>query len=228
MLLQKISLHTAASIPEMQAFYTKTLGFALLGATNDAFEVQIGDSKLHFHTTHLVNKQPFYHFACNIPTNKVEEAAKWLALRNIDCLQIRKTEVEEDDTVIAEFDDWNARAVYFYDPAGNIVEFIARLDSRYTSLKPFAADSVISISEIGLACANAKTYAADLRTKYDLTSFQKSTNNDDFWALGADNGLFVISTESRTWFPTDKKVQHFPMKIAFKNRKNVDCEMEIF
>ena len=228
MLLQKISLHTAVPIAEMQDFYTKTLGFALLSATNDAFEVQIGDSKLHFHTTHLVNKQPFYHFACNIPTNKVEEAAKWLALRNIDCLQIRKTEVEEDDTVIAEFDDWNARAVYFYDPAGNIVEFIARLDSRYTSLKPFAADSVISISEIGLACANAKTYAADLRTKYDLTSFQKSTNNDDFWALGADNGLFVISTESRTWFPTDKKVQHFPMKIAFKNRKNVDCEMEIF
>jgi catechol 2,3-dioxygenase-like lactoylglutathione lyase family enzyme len=228
MLLQKISLHTAAPIAEMQVFYTETLGFRLLSATNEDFEVQMGDSTLHFHTTHLVNKQPFYHFACNIPTNKVEEAAKWLALRNIDCLEIPKTEADDEATVIATFEDWNARAIYFIDPAGNIVEFIARLDSRYTSLKPFAADSVISISEIGLACANAKTYAAELRTKYDLTSFQKSTNNEAFWALGADNGLFIISSENRNWFPTDTQVQHFPMKVLFKNRKNIDCELEVF
>jgi catechol-2,3-dioxygenase len=227
MLLQKISLHTAASIAEMQDFYTKMLGFVLLNATEDHFEVQAGDTRLAFHTTHLVGKKPFYHFAFNIPTNKVEEAAAWLVANGIEPLQI-PVEADEDPSTIAEFEAWNARAVYFHDPAGNIVEFIARLDSKYMSLKPFSAQSVISISEIGLACANTKTYAAELREKYDLTSFTKGTNTEAFWALGADNGLFVLSATSRTWFPTDTQVQHFPMKIAFKNRKNVDCELEIF
>jgi catechol-2,3-dioxygenase len=227
LLLQKIALHTAASIAEMQAFYTQTLGFALLNANTDGFEVQIGDSRLAFHTTHLVGKQPFYHFACNIPVNKVEEAEKWLFAKNIAPIAIPVNE-DEEPTNIAEFENWNARACYFLDPAGNIVEFIARLDSKYTSLKPFAVDSLISISEIGLACANAKIYAQELREKYDLTSFTKQANNENFWALGADNGLFVISTTARTWFPTEQAVQKFPMKIAFKNRKNIDCELEIF
>lgn len=227
MLLQQLALHTAAPIAEMQDFYTKILGFQSLSASAEAFEVQVGDTRLAFHTTHLVGKKPFYHFAFNIPTNKVEEAAAWLVAQGITPLQI-PVDTDEEPTVIAEFENWNARAVYFHDPAGNIVEFIARLDSKYMSLKPFTPQSVISVSEIGLACANAKTYAAELREKYDLTSFTKGTNTDVFWALGADNGLFVLSATSRNWFPTDTQVQHFPMKIAFKNRKNVDCELEIF
>ena len=189
--------------------------------------MQIGVSRLTFVPTHLIGKQPQYHFAINIPTNQINEAADWLRQKNLTPLPI-PVEEGETPTVVANFRNWNAQAVYVADPQGNIVELISRHDLLHPSSVPFAASSFISLSEIGLVNENVVAYAKTLREKYDVLSFPKNDNTDNFWALGADNGLLLVSKTGRNWYPTEVAAVSFPLLLQFKNRKNVDCELEIF
>ncbi len=57
-------------------------------------------------------------FAFNIPENQFREAKAWLASR------VEIARPNGSDEIF--YDDWNAHAVYFPDPGGNLVEFIAR------------------------------------------------------------------------------------------------------
>ncbi|WP_260321042.1 hypothetical protein [Peribacillus simplex] len=40
-----------------------------------------------------------------------------------------------------------AHAFYFYDPSGNIVEFISRYEIAKDSIEPFSVKSILNISE---------------------------------------------------------------------------------
>lgn len=228
MLIQELELHTNDLLAQ-KTFYTTQLGFSLLAETTDRLTLQAGGSKLTFLKTHLVGATPNYHFAFNIPSNQLNEAAAWLKAQQIELLQTGKTE-EDEPLYTARFDDWNAEAVYFRDPSGNIVEFIARQEFVRPSSKPFSTVNILRISEIGLVAVgkNSKEYAAELRDKYDITSFQKGVNGLDFWALGGDSGLLLVFAPTRPYFPTEQLAERFPLKLWFQNRKNIDCELEIF
>jgi hypothetical protein len=62
-----------------------------------------------------------YHFAFNIPENQIRSAKEWLMPRTV----LLKDEQGND---YFQHSGWNSEAVYFKDPAGNILEFIARHD----------------------------------------------------------------------------------------------------
>ena len=76
------------------------------------------------------------HWALNVPPQRFEEAVRHAAER----VQL----LEED----VPFPNWRARAAYFYDPAGNIVELIARERApgrdHTSSVSPSAAASTSS------------------------------------------------------------------------------------
>ncbi len=229
MLIQELQLHTT-DLAAQKSFYSEVLACQIVAETADSFTVQTGASWLTFQKTHLIGQNPRYHFAFNVPSNQIKDALNWLKTRNIAALPTGKN--DDDDTIeyIADFREWQADAVYFHDPSGNILEFIARQEFARPSNKPFSPESIISISEIALVAVgkDAKQYAAELREKYDITSFQKGTNTPEFWALGADNGLILTVRENRIFFPTDIPAARFPLKVLFENRKNINCEIEVF
>ncbi len=229
MLIQELQLHTTDLVAQ-KSFYSEVLACQIVAETADKFTVQTGNSLLTFQKTHLVGQKPCYHFAFNVPSNQINDAFNWLKSRNIDVLPTAKNDEDDSLVYIANFDEWQADAVYFHDPAGNIVEFIARQEFARPSAKPFSAESIVSISEIAVVAVgkDAKQYAAELREKYDITSFQKGSNTLEFWALGADNGLVLVVRENRIFFPTQIPAARFPLKVLFENRKNIDCELEIF
>lgn len=77
------------------------------------------------------------------------EAKEWLKKK------VNLLEENGDDEVY--FANAKARSIYFEDPAGNIVEFISRLEtSPETRSKEFTPDNVIGISEIGLSTNHVK------------------------------------------------------------------------
>ena len=52
---------------------------------------------------------------------------------------------------VFDFDFWDARAVYFHDPAGSIVELIAHHGLEENGREgPFAAEELVGFSELGL------------------------------------------------------------------------------
>src|SRR5438874_12694704 len=111
----------------------------------------------------------FYHFAINIPANKIREAKAWLSNK------VQLLWMEDYKSDIADFVNWHAKSVYFFDPAGNIVELIARFDLDNTSDEIFSSKQFLSVSEIGLVFPkhNFEQQTKELLDKYSLSYFSK-------------------------------------------------------
>ena len=123
MFIRHLTLYTD-KVNQLADFYSATLGLPLAGRGAETFTLSCGQSTLTFRQHAAV---PPYHFAFNIPPRQEEAALAWL--------KERVAVLHGDDGEITDFPAWNARAVYFTDPAGNIVEFIARRDLPYPPAK---------------------------------------------------------------------------------------------
>src|SRR5262245_59858987 len=96
---------TLAGPAGLLEFYGESLE---LPVEDDA--IRIGETKLRFAPA---EGEPFYHFALLVPGDRFDAA-----------LERARERVELLGDVF-DFDFWDARAFYFHDPAGNIVELIA-------------------------------------------------------------------------------------------------------
>ena len=113
----------------MKAFYGGTLGLAVVEEETDRITVDAGGTRLTFRTAGaLEGDRPFYHFAFNIPENKVLDARSW-QLERSDLMPVpaRLRDARYPDDVV-HFSHWNAHSVFFLDPAGNALEFKAFKD----------------------------------------------------------------------------------------------------
>ena len=129
MLLKRIGIQTA-QLGLLREFYENVLELEIESLRESAFLIKIGESEIELVETNTGD--PFYHFAINIPSNKIEEARGWL-LNKVKLLWM-----EDYKSDIADFKNWHAKSVYFFDPAGNIVELIARFDLKNEVSEPFS------------------------------------------------------------------------------------------
>ena len=185
----------------MKKFYTETLELPLVYANNRSFTVQVGSSRLKFYRTK--HEEPSYHFAFNIPENQLNVAKEWLSSR---------TElIEKNGESKFHFSKWNADAIYFYDPAGNIGELIARHNLPNASDNPFSSQSILSISEIGYPVEDVTLFCQHLKAELRLKLWDGDEKN--FAALGDEEGLVIIVPVGRIWYPTDKKAESFQVTL---------------
>ncbi len=195
------------NIEETIKFYSELLGFKILHADRNTISFAVGKSVLTFIKSDNLN--PKYHFAFNIPCNKIDDAILWASSRTT---LIKIT----NEKIIADFDSWNANAIYFYDNNGNILEFIARHDLNNASENNFDISSIESISEIGIVAENVLELSNKLINENKLSLFAKGSKSEAFSALGDDNGLFVIVKTHRNWYPTNLLAEKFYTKIKLK------------
>ncbi len=207
MLVSQLELRTD-SLGALLPFYTETLGLPCLRSGTDRFQVQAGDTLLSFRTY----RQPaYYHFAFNIPFDRVREAQSWLAER-VDLLS-------DEGQVLIEFPHWQAQSLYFLDPAGNILEFIGRRPRlRSATLEAgFSPGMIENISEVGLPVADVAVTAQLLEDKAGVPPY--SGSGPVFRALGDPQGLFiVVDAAGKTWYPTDRPAKAFPLRATFMEK----------
>jgi hypothetical protein len=214
MWLKKVKLQTT-DISSLKNFYSKTLELKVDELEGSIF-IHTQLSQLLFETVNN-GSNPFYHFAFNIPFNKVEEAENWLKSR------VELIWLEDYNSFIAEFVNWNARSLYFYDPAGNIVELIGRADLNDITDEPFSSNHFRNISEIGLVIP--KLYFEEeinqIMRHHQLQYFTKQKPAKQFCAIGDDQGLFICVPEGRDWYPTlNNPSAIFPMELKFESDGN--------
>jgi catechol-2,3-dioxygenase len=134
------------------------------------------------------------HFAINV--GDFDGAAAWA--------RGRVEELLRDDV---PFPDWRARALYFYDPAGNLVELIARERAPSEAL-------LIGVSEVGLPVADVGAAVEFLEAELGLPHF--SGNKEDFSAVGDDHGLFILVPVGRPWLFTDRPASDAPLRVTIE------------
>jgi catechol-2,3-dioxygenase len=158
--------------------------------------------------------KPVYHFAFNIPENKFEEALERTS-KQVSLLPV------EPDRFVADFEAWNAKAFYFYDNNGNILEYIVRFDLRNPINKPFSGLEINSIDEIAVVTGNVEELAKRLVKKCDTELFSKQPLRDNFAAVGDDHGLLIISEENRHWYPTETPARKYFSEIKIRSGDKV-------
>ena len=207
----------------MKEFYTQHLGFSICGENQNGFQIQVGTSILEF-TNEKVAGEPYYHFAFNIPANQFQEAKEWL--------KGKTTLLLEDGEDEADFSFWPAHACYFEDPAGNIVELIARYNENLNSESPFTVNSILNISEIGLIVKDAPMVGEQFKAINIFDSDNDPVTNSSLsFMQDNNNDVFIILTSiDRKWLFSEKKSKIFPMKITLCNQIviSVDEEHEFF
>ncbi|TCN54634.1 glyoxalase [Flavobacterium circumlabens] len=196
------------NIGSTTAFYSHTLGLSILEHNKESVSFQAGNSVLQF--TENSKFDSIYHFAFNIPENKLEEAIAWCTDK-VALIRI------EEQNVIANFENWNANAVYFYDNNGNLLEFIARHDLHNSQTEKFSSKSILNISEIGIVTENPLELGNKLRQEHGLEFFNKNDNSELFAAVGDDEGLLIMVKSNRNWYPTQTPSESNPTAISIKN-----------
>ena len=198
----------AANIKAQEEFYTKVFNFPLLESSTEKIEFQVGSSRLTFLQALAFETGP-YHFAFNIPENHFDEATEWIR---------QYVPLIPDATGIDTFysESWDAHMLYFYDPAGNIVELIARHTLPSTSQQAFSRESILCVSEIGIATDDVNAEVA-LIVERSKISVYRGAGSENFSALGDENGLFVVVKQGRIWFPeTGKAANPLPITVITK------------
>jgi len=188
-------------------FYSHVLGLKVSFQDDQKISFIAGTSILTFIRSAKVC--PIYHFAFNIPPHLLDEALHWTRQR---CAILPLEDGEE----IADFTSWNAKAFYFKDNNGNILEFIARYNLNIIVDSHFDSGCILSISEIGIVTDNVPALRKSISKKYQVPIFSKAPLPDNFTALGDDHGLFILSQTARPWHPNQLPAQSYWSRIEFE------------
>lgn len=186
----------AADLAAQHTFYAHVLGLPVVSNTPEALEIASEHWSLVLHAA-PPDWHGIYHFAFNIPENQLDAARTWLAARV-------SLNLGPDGADTFYFEDWNAHAVYCTDPAGNIVELIARHTLPSASEAPFSSDQLLAISEIGLVAENVPAVVQALQGQLDIPIY-RGAGSADFTAMGNEEGLFIVVRRGRPWFTDPSK-----------------------
>ncbi|WP_342435006.1 VOC family protein [Paenibacillus sp. FSL H7-0442] len=205
MKLKEVLLATH-SFEAIKAFYGSLLDLQVVEESSSRLSFQVGESVLAFQeSSHMENE--FYHIAVTIPTNKFIEAKQWVIDRGISLI----SRPQEDEFF---FENWNATALYFYDPDHNLVEFIAHhtLDNAVT--EAFGPNSLLHISEIGLPVDDVPEVSRIITETFQLDPWGGA--GQKFAPLGNVEGSFIFIDKQRPWFPDDRLPAVFNTSVLFE------------
>ncbi len=198
-----------ADLAATKRFYAATLGLPVHRPAAGRVRVQVGSSAVEFHQA-PAGTTPFYHVAFTVPANQIEAAQTWLQAR-LPLLPVTATEC------VADFRNWQAQALYFHDPAGNILECIARAPLRNESAQPFGPHSLLALSEVGLVVPDVPAYCQLLAETHGIVPFPRGPVTPEFAALGSDEGLLIASAQGRGWVPTRRPAEAHPLRLTLRH-----------
>jgi hypothetical protein len=97
---------------------------------------------------------------------------------------------------------WNARSFYFPGPEGSVLELIIRRDLHNVSEGEFTVDDLECVSEVGVAVPDVLAIVDTLSTDAGIEPYGL-TPRDRFSPVGTIDGLIILVSPARTWFPAD-------------------------
>ena len=213
-----LRLQTAASLDEMRDYYDNVLELDVERASDTELEVRAGFTNITFVKVEARGDAPFYHFAFNIPENKVKAAHDWQAQRGPLMPTPKYMQDPDFPAEVRHFRNWNAHSVFFWDPAGNILEHIGRHTLKNAAQGPFSANDIQYVSEIALVTDDVPAMAKKIEDRFRLPQYFEASNG--FHAIGDEHGLLLVFKRGRTSgaaVEDPQKFDVFPADVAIRH-----------
>jgi len=205
MQIHTVTLKTAQLLP-LAHFYAEILGLPTILAP-PFLKVNVGTGLLIYEEETAFTGN--YHLAFEVPNNLVDGAQAWLSKR------VTLLPDQEGVTRFEPSGRWNVTNLYFDDPAGNILELVARHDRRTEQNGPFAAHHLLNVSEVGVVVSHVPDAVAQLEQQYGLFPF--NGQSDTFTAVGGHDGMLIIVPAGRGWFPVQRPAVIAPLRLSFSS-----------
>ncbi|HXO20050.1 MAG TPA: VOC family protein [Thermoanaerobaculia bacterium] len=180
----------ATDLPAQRDFYRQKLGLPVVEEGAERIVVQAGGTRLIFLPARPEHGRPMYHFAFNIPENKLDLARRWLGERT-------PLAVSPGGQEVFHFPTWNAHSIYFYDAVGNLGELIARHNLPNATPGPFSEREILYASEIGLVVDDVAREVAALRTGLGLEAYRPGS--PELVPVGDEHRLLIVVPRGRPW-----------------------------
>jgi len=195
-----------ALMPELAGFYGDALGLRLVPADAGGVGVVGGETTLEFRAGH---GRPFYHYAFLVPGDRFDAAHRWAAER-VDILPDEGTGAE-----VFDFEHWDARALYFHDPAGSIGELIAHRDIGASGAAGrFHPDELLGFSEVGVV-GDPPPFADALAETFALPVWSGSVTGEGRLAFVGDKArTLILARPGRPWLPTGRPAEAHPVEVV--------------
>ena len=193
----RFSAVTLSGPAELPAFYGDVLGLPL-----DGDAIRIGETLLRFAPA---DGEPFYHFALLVPGDRFDAARAWAQER---------VELLGD---VFDAAAWDAQAVYFHDPAGNIVELIAHHElGRNRRSGGFGADELAGFSELGVVGD-----PAELLPRLETVGLELWDGTIDepgrLAFVGEQGRTLILAPAGRGWMPTGRPAEPHPAGLVLES-----------
>jgi hypothetical protein len=183
-------------LPAMR-FVEVTLGApaGLLDELERFYDGMTGETALRFAEA---DGDPFYHFALLLPGDRFDAAHAW-AEERFELLG-----------GVFDFENWDARAVYFLDPAGNIVELIAHRGLEENGRDgEFGPEEIVGFSELGLVGDRAERLSTLI-----VPLWAGTIDDPDSLAFVGEKGrTLILAEEGRGWLPTGRPAEVHPAQF---------------
>ncbi len=206
----------ATRLDAMRKFYGETMGWPVerVGAS---LRVRAGGTELRFDpTTH--EDAPYYHVAWAIPSNKFELGKAWLAAR-LPLL------VHPDGRDEFHFPSVRRRALYFADPAGNVLELIARDDLGDRAEGAFGLGDLLYVNHVGLVVDDMDATIHSIRGSLGLEPTAPPTST--FTKLGDAYRHVVLVPRNRLWLPEmNRGAEVFAADVVMHSPETAELELE--
>lgn len=213
-----IELHLYTNdLEETRDFYGRIMQFQITNENDQSFRFNAGESAIYFHE--IKNEKPVYHFAFHIPNNKLQEAINWVSERT-------PVLPYSDESLIAEFKNWNAQSFYFHDNNSNILEFITHYDRQILADDPFSIHSINHVIEIGLPAKNVLETCNKIKEDHGIDFYAKGPVTENFAVMGDEDGMMILTKEGNTWLPVNQIAERFKSEMILEmNSKKIKIEI---
>jgi catechol 2,3-dioxygenase-like lactoylglutathione lyase family enzyme len=178
----------SADLAAQSRLYVDALGLSELDGPAGTLSVRVGASRLVFEP----GRWSPQHVAFRIPSGAYADALDWLGARTALL-------PNADGGREHPFPDWNAHAMYFRDPDGNVLELIAHHDLDDPYEPPFSPAHLLAIGEAGLPVGDVPGHLTELERRHGIRRW--SGDGVGFAAAGDKLGSLIVVPRGRPWHP---------------------------
>jgi catechol 2,3-dioxygenase-like lactoylglutathione lyase family enzyme len=190
----------SADVAAQRRLYVDALGLEELDAPPAGLAVRVGRSTLVFEPGGWSPQ----HVAFRIPASAYADALGWLGERTA---LLPNAEGGPEHP----FPAWNAHAMYFRDPDGNVLELIAHHDLDDAYEPPFGPAGLLAIGEAGVPVDDLPMFLAELERRHGIRRW--SGDGVGFAAAGDKHGSLIVVPRGRPWHPVPGSDATAPLAI---------------